>query len=58
MTWWNGTEEFWKKSTVFGIEWQMAFFACWLLILEQILYLDISLIRLDKFFTFNVDFIV
>ena len=25
MTWWNGTEEFWKKSKVFGTEWQMVF---------------------------------
>ena len=25
MTWWNGTEEFWKKSKAFGTEWQMAF---------------------------------
>ena len=29
------------------------FFACWFLIPEQILYLDIALIRLDVFFTFN-----
>ena len=25
MTWWSGTEEFWKQSKVFGTEWQMCF---------------------------------
>ena len=26
VTWWNGTEDFWEKSNVFGTEWQMAVF--------------------------------
>ena len=25
MTWWSGTEEFWKQLKVFGTEWQMCF---------------------------------
>ena len=34
------------------------FFACWLLIPEQILWLDITLIRLDVFYTFTIIFMV
>ena len=46
----KGTEKFWERSKVFGTEWQMFFFSCWLLIPEQILWLDMPLIRLNVFF--------
>ena len=46
---WNGTDEFWEKSKVFGTEWQMVCFTCWLFIPEQILWLDIPFIRLYVF---------
>ena len=39
-----------KKSNVFRTEWQMCFFICWLLIPEQILWLEIlTLIKWDVF---------
>ena len=37
MTWWSGTEEFWKKIKSFWYWMTNVFFACWLLIPEQIL---------------------
>ena len=58
VTQWNGAEEFWEKTKVFGSEWQIVFFTCSLLIPEQILWLNIPLIRLDVFFTFSIDFMV
>ena len=38
-----------EKNHVFGTESQMVLFTCWLLIPEQILWLDIHLIRLNVF---------
>ena len=49
VTQWNGTEQFLEKSNVFVTEWQMFFFTCWLLISEQVLWIDTTLIRLDGF---------
>ena len=47
-----------KNQRFLALNDKWVFFICWLLIPEHILWPDISLIRLDVFFPFSIDFLV